>query len=115
MNVNRPRLLLTALSEIRQLLPRSVTSQSNIESDIFLARFFFRGIYFPLMNKRDWLGVITRNRKLIFQLTREGFTLWLKKSKSTTTQNAAPSASHISISESPQPHLYTLDNSDTTE
>lgn len=37
-----------------------------------IARLFFRGIYFPQMNKRDWLKVIAQNRRTIYSLTKEG-------------------------------------------
>src|SRR6185436_8373006 len=37
----------------------------------FIMRFFFRGIYFPQMNKRAWLKVIFQNRRSIFSLSRE--------------------------------------------
>jgi radical SAM superfamily enzyme YgiQ (UPF0313 family) len=34
-------------------------------------RLFFRGIYFPQMNKRAWLKVIAQNRRPILKLTKE--------------------------------------------
>jgi radical SAM superfamily enzyme YgiQ (UPF0313 family) len=37
----------------------------------FLMRLFFRGIYFPQMNKRAWARSIARNRRPIFKLVRE--------------------------------------------
>jgi len=40
------------------------------------ARLFFRGIYFPQLGTRAWLRLLYANRKTIFSLTREGFTLW---------------------------------------
>lgn len=46
-----------------------------------VARLFFRGIYFPQMNKRAWLKLLFQNRKTIFSLTKEGFTTWRKASK----------------------------------
>ncbi|MEJ7575823.1 MAG: radical SAM protein [Pyrinomonadaceae bacterium] len=36
-----------------------------------IARLFFRGIYFPQMNKRAWLKLIAQNRSTIFALTKE--------------------------------------------
>ncbi len=39
-------------------------------------RLFFRGIYFPQMNKRAWMKVIAQNRRPIFQLVREGIGKW---------------------------------------
>lgn len=41
-----------------------------------VARFFFRGIYFPQMNKRAWLKLLFENRKTILSLGREGFATW---------------------------------------
>jgi radical SAM superfamily enzyme YgiQ (UPF0313 family) len=38
----------------------------------FVARLFFRGIYFPQMGKRAWLKVLFENRRTISQLTRQG-------------------------------------------
>jgi hypothetical protein len=43
-----------------------------------VARFFFRGIYFPQMNKRAWLKLLYQNRKAIFSLIGEGFITWRK-------------------------------------
>src|SRR2546421_6286617 len=39
-------------------------------------RLFFRGIYFPQMNKRAWLKVLAQNRKAIFRLIKEGISEW---------------------------------------
>jgi radical SAM superfamily enzyme YgiQ (UPF0313 family) len=39
--------------------------------NIFLARLCFRGIYFPMMNKRAWVKVIAQNWRTIFRLTKE--------------------------------------------
>ena len=41
-------------------------------------RLFFRGIYFPQMNKRAWVKVIVQNRRPIFKLVREGVGKWRK-------------------------------------
>ncbi len=43
-----------------------------------VSRFFFRGIYFPQMNKRAWLKLLFENRKPILSLTKEGLTTWRK-------------------------------------
>jgi radical SAM superfamily enzyme YgiQ (UPF0313 family) len=43
-----------------------------------VARFFFRGIYFPQMNKRAWLKLLFENRKPILSLTKEGLITWRK-------------------------------------
>ncbi len=39
-------------------------------------RLFFRGIYFPQMNKRAWMKVIAQNRRPIFRLVGEGISKW---------------------------------------
>ena len=41
-----------------------------------VARFFFRGIYFPQMNKRAWMKLLFQNRRTILSLTREGVSTW---------------------------------------
>jgi hypothetical protein len=39
--------------------------------NLFLARLFFRGIYFPMLTKWAWLRVIAENRGTILQLLKE--------------------------------------------
>jgi radical SAM superfamily enzyme YgiQ (UPF0313 family) len=39
-------------------------------------RLFFRGIYFPQMNKRAWVKVIADNRRAIYKLLKEGVGEW---------------------------------------
>ncbi len=53
-------------------------SHAPIENRISLliARLFFRGIYFPQMNKRAWLKLIAQNRGAMYGLAKEGFTMW---------------------------------------
>lgn len=41
-----------------------------------VARLFFRGIYFPQMNKRAWLKLIAQNRQTMFELLKEGINEW---------------------------------------
>ena len=41
-----------------------------------VSRFFFRGIYFPQMNKRAWLKLLFQNRKPILSLLKEGMITW---------------------------------------
>ena len=43
---------------------------------LFVARIFFRGIYFPQNTTWSWLKVIAQNRGSIVHLIREGFTNW---------------------------------------
>lgn len=52
-----------------------------------VARLFFRGIYFPQMNKRAWLKLIFQNRKPIFSLTKEGLLKWRKANKEAKLKN----------------------------
>ena len=58
-------------------------SDKPIETRIshLVARLFFRGIYFPQMNKRAWLKLLFQNRKTIFGLAKEGYFTWRKASK----------------------------------
>ncbi|HLL74274.1 MAG TPA: hypothetical protein VK421_03345, partial [Pyrinomonadaceae bacterium] len=41
-----------------------------------VARLFFRGIYFPQMNRRAWLKLFYQNRRTILGLAREGAATW---------------------------------------
>jgi radical SAM superfamily enzyme YgiQ (UPF0313 family) len=41
-----------------------------------IARFFFRGIYFPQMGWWAWIKVIAQNRRTIFKLVGEAFGAW---------------------------------------
>lgn len=47
-----------------------------------VARFFFRGIYFPQMGKRAWLKLLFDNRKAITALTLEGLRTWRRAAAS---------------------------------
>src|SRR5688572_13720930 len=53
-----------------------------------VARLFFRGIYFPQMNKRAWLKLIYDNRKPIIALTSEGLRTWRNARKNRATKKA---------------------------
>jgi radical SAM superfamily enzyme YgiQ (UPF0313 family) len=46
-----------------------------------IARFFFRGIYFPQMDWRAWMSVMVQNRGVIFGLVREAFGAWWQSRK----------------------------------
>lgn len=50
-----------------------------------IARLFFRGIYFPQMNKRAWLKLIFQNRGIIYKLVKEGVGKWRTARKNKTT------------------------------
>jgi radical SAM superfamily enzyme YgiQ (UPF0313 family) len=43
-----------------------------------VARLFFRGIYFPQMNRRAWLKLIADNRGVIYSLAKEAAAEWRK-------------------------------------
>ena len=45
----------------------------NERAVLFATRIAFRGIYFPQLSKRQWLGVVWENRASLFSLIREGF------------------------------------------
>jgi radical SAM superfamily enzyme YgiQ (UPF0313 family) len=45
----------------------------NERAVLFATRIAFRGIYFPQMSKRQWLGVVWENRKSLMSLIYEGF------------------------------------------
>jgi hypothetical protein len=42
----------------------------------FVARIFFRGIYFPPKGVWQWLKLIGQNRASVYRLVRESFTQW---------------------------------------
>ena len=46
-----------------------------------VARLFFRGIYFPQLHTSDWLKLLFANRKPIFRLAKEGFSIWRRHKK----------------------------------
>ncbi len=47
----------------------------------FVARLFFRGIYFPQMNSRAWIKLLFQNRKTILSLAAEGVGTWRRAAK----------------------------------
>ena len=56
-----------------------------------VARLFFRGIYFPQMNKRAWIKLIGQNRQAIYCLVKEGAGKWLdarRQRTATSTRRA---------------------------
>ena len=42
----------------------------------FVMRMFFRGIYFPQMNKRAWVKLVVANRRPIYKLVKQGISKW---------------------------------------
>ena len=55
-----------------------------------VARLFFRGIYFPQMNKRAWLKLIAQNRQTMFSLLREGVSMWRGSRKRNAQATTTP-------------------------
>jgi radical SAM superfamily enzyme YgiQ (UPF0313 family) len=67
-------------------------SDAHVEYRIsmLVARLFFRGIYFPQMNKRAWLKLIAQNRKAMFGLLKEGVGVWRNSRKRKTQATTTP-------------------------
>ncbi len=59
---------------------------------LLVSRLFFRGIYFPQMNKRAWLKLVLQNRRPILSLTREAIGMWRssRKKKPAVHDDTAP-------------------------
>jgi radical SAM superfamily enzyme YgiQ (UPF0313 family) len=60
-----------------------------------VARFFFRGIYFPQMNRRAWAKLLMQNRRMIYSLTKEGFSTWRASKRKPTGRIADVSAINV--------------------
>ncbi|MDT4966029.1 MAG: hypothetical protein QOJ64_766 [Acidobacteriota bacterium] len=73
-------------------------SDANIQYPIshLVARLFFRGIYFPQMNKRAWFKLIAQNRRTVYGLVREGFSVW----RSSRKRSRQPSSTSIEVEDS---------------
>jgi hypothetical protein len=72
--------------ETRSAWERSYSPERNAEAveaikdhdlqyriSMLVSRLFFRGIYFPQMNKRAWARLVYDNRRTLYSLVREGF------------------------------------------
>jgi radical SAM superfamily enzyme YgiQ (UPF0313 family) len=59
---------------------------------MLVARLFFRGIYFPQMNKRAWVKLLFDNRRTILPLAREGFAKWHRSRRSAAQEVAGEPA-----------------------
>jgi hypothetical protein len=59
-------------------------SDSKLDDRIihFVMRMFFRGIYFPQMNKRAWVKLIAQNRRPIIKLAKDGVVRYRASKKS---------------------------------
>jgi radical SAM superfamily enzyme YgiQ (UPF0313 family) len=69
-------------------------SEAHVEYRIshLVARMFFRGIYFPQMNKRAWLRLMAQNRQTMYGLVKEGVAAWRgsrKKKPALTVESLA--------------------------
>ena len=58
-----------------------------------VSRLFFRGIYFPQMNKRAWVKLIADNRRSIYPLVKEGVAEWREARKNRPNISVATRAS----------------------
>jgi radical SAM superfamily enzyme YgiQ (UPF0313 family) len=58
-----------------------------------VSRLFFRGIYFPQMNKRAWVKLFVDNRRTIYPLVREGISQWRAARKNKSNISVAARAS----------------------
>ena len=54
-------------------------------------RLFFRGIYFPQMNKRAWFKVILQNRRSILSLSKDAYKGIRASRKNKKSEKTAPS------------------------
>jgi hypothetical protein len=41
-----------------------------------IARLFFRGIYFPQLTKGDWTKLVAQNRRPVWKLAKEAFSMY---------------------------------------
>jgi radical SAM superfamily enzyme YgiQ (UPF0313 family) len=57
--------------------------------NILVTRLLFRGIYFPLIGRWDWVKAITNNRRTIFKLVVEAFGAWRKARNNSPEKMAA--------------------------
>src|SRR2546428_1328260 len=57
---------------------RVIESLARIDDRVthFVMRMFFRGIYFPQMNKRAWIKLVVANRRPIYKLVKQGISKW---------------------------------------
>ena len=57
-----------------------------------VARFFFRGIYFPQMNKRAWLKLVIENRRTIISLSKASLKAYRSHRKNKRQVDGEPAA-----------------------
>lgn len=83
----------------------------------FVARLFFRGIYFPQMGWQAWLKVIAQNRRTIFKLSFESLKTFVRSRRTKpvivarpvpSLSNSVPSLSKMAIADHAYPQEATL-------
>ena len=82
----------TSYSPVRNEEVIESLSRIDDRATHFVMRLFFRGIYFPQMNKREWVKLIVANRRPIFKLVRQGVGKWLAAQKKQPDTAAAAGA-----------------------
>ena len=60
-----------------------------------VSRLFFRGIYFPQMNKRAWFSLLKENRKIISGLVKEGTSTWRAARKRQKAERTGAPATEV--------------------
>lgn len=65
----------------RQAIEAISDAPIDVRIGHLVARLFFRGIYFPQMGTFAWIKLLFSNRTVIFNLTREGVSIWRKYRK----------------------------------
>src|SRR5215471_8286325 len=91
-------------SELRQAWAESYSAEANARAlDLiphktigqrlthFIARLFYRGIYFPQMTRFQWVRLIVENRRSVFKLSKEVLDVWQPlRVKARRTANPQP-------------------------
>jgi len=57
---------------------------------MLFARLAFRGIYFPQMRRRDWLGVVFANRNNLVRFIRDAAAEYKKKQRTMPLESRVP-------------------------
>jgi radical SAM superfamily enzyme YgiQ (UPF0313 family) len=89
-----------AKGEVQQAWSESYSPERNAEAMQYLkeqhiryriihlvSRLFFRGIYFPQMNKRAWFKLINQNRRTLLKLTKEAVSTYRASRKRETSSS----------------------------
>ncbi len=78
----------------REAIESLADSPIDVRISHLVARLFFRGIYFPQMGRTAWIKLLFSNRKVIFDLSREGFGIWRRYRKRKRIEAEIVSVSH---------------------